>query len=185
MKGRQGYLTAKRKQVIAITIILFFVSISLFVAGYVTTKTKQNLLTIVAILGCLPACKSLVSVIMYVKATGCSPLAEEKIKTVEGRLVGMYDMYFTSYKQNFALSHMVVDNKVILGYTESSKFDKKDCEEHLQTMLKQGGFKEMTVSISDNLDKYCEQLKKLNEKGQEADRKKEDEVRTLLYEITL
>ena len=34
------------------------------IAGYVTTKTKLNLLTVVAVLGCLPASRILVNLIM-------------------------------------------------------------------------------------------------------------------------
>ena len=167
------------------TILFFGISLSLFIAGYVATKTKQNLLTIVAVLGCLPACKSAVSIVMYAKAKGCSEQAMAAIEAVQGRLLGMYDLYFTSYKKNFAISHMFVENKVIIGFTESDKCDKKACEEHLQTMLKQGGFKDWTISISDNLEKYCEQLKNQNEKTYEGNPEKEDEVRVLLYEISL
>ena len=43
----------------------------------------------------------------------------------------------------------------------------------------------MTITISDNLDKYCEQLKGLNEKNQETNPEKDDEVRIILYDISL
>lgn len=48
----------------------FGVSIGLYVMGYVTTGSNKNLLTIVAVLGCLPACKSLVNLILFLKAEG-------------------------------------------------------------------------------------------------------------------
>ena len=80
---------------------------------------------------------------------------------------------------------MVVEGKVVLGYTESSKCDVKACQEHLQAMLKQGGFKDMTVKISDDLEKYCEQLHNLNQMKQEPSPEKDDEVRGVLYDISL
>lgn len=185
VKGNFGYIKAKRKLVILRTIVYFAISLALFAAGYMTTGSKNNLLTIVAILGCLPACKSLVNTIMFLRATGCSEMAKNALEPVEGRLIGMYDMYFTSYQKNFAVSHMIVEGKVILGYTENDKCDRKACEEHLQTMLKQGGFKDMTVKISGDLQKYIRQLENLNDMKQENNPEKDDEVRVVLYDISL
>ena len=138
-----------------------------------------------AVLGCLPACKSMVNAIMLFRARGCSDQARDAILPLEGRLIGMYDMYFTSYQKNFALSHMVVEGKIILGYTESGSCDRKACQEHLQTMLRQGGFQDMTITISDQLPKYCEQLKNLNQMPPCDTPEKDDEVRVVLYEISL
>lgn len=185
IKGNYGYIQAKRISVTIRTILFFAISLAIFIIGYVTTGTRKNLLTVVAVLGCLPACKSLVNMIMFFKAKGCSQTAMEKIVLHEGHLIGMYDMYFTSYQKNFAVSHMVVEDKIILAYTEDEKFDAKACKEHLSTMLKQGGSKDMTITFSDNLDKYCEQLKGLNEKNQETNPEKDDEVRIILYDISL
>lgn len=185
IKGNFGYLKAKRNQVLIRTLLFFGISLSLFLAGYLTTGTKKNLLTVVAVLGCLPASKSLVNLIMYFRATGCSEAAKKEITPLEGRLIGMYDMYFTSYQKNFAISHMIVEGKVILGYTESAKCDCRACEEHLLTMLKQSGFKDMTIRISDKLAVYCEQLQKMNEKEQDIQSEKDDEVRVVLYDISL
>lgn len=167
------------------TMIFFALALSLFVAGILTTHTRKNLLTVVAVLGCLPACKSLVNTIMYFRASGCSQKAQEKIMQAEGHLIGMYDMYFTSYQKNFAISHMVVENQIILAFTEDGKCDIPACITHLKTMLKQAGFSEVTVAVTDQLHKYCSQLQQLNDKNQEYDPAKDDEIRVALYEISL
>lgn len=184
VKGTFGYLKLKRIMVLIRTIIYFSLSLALLFAGIITTGDKKNLLTVVAVLGCLPACKSLVNLIMYLKATGCSKNAKEKIESAEGSLIGMYDMYFTSYKKNFAVSHMVVDGKNICGYTESIQCDTKACEEHLAAMLKQGGYKDLTIKIFTDINKYCERLKQLNVL-EHATPEKDDEVRIVLYDISL
>ncbi|NBJ91477.1 hypothetical protein [Parablautia muri] len=185
IKGNFGYLIAKRRQVLFRTILYFGIALALFITGYVTTGTRKNLLTVVAVLGCLPACKSMVQLIMLIRAKGCSDEAHRVLAPLEGRLIGMYDLYFTSYQKNFALSHMVVDGKVILGYGQKEDCDLKACQEHLQTMLKQGGFKDMTIKLSDDIEKYAQQLKNLNQVEQAGSAEKEDEVRVLLYEISL
>ena len=75
VKGNFGYLRAKRLTVLIRTVIFFAISLALFAAGYITTGKKENLLTIVAVLGCLPACKSMVNTIMLFRASGCSSQA--------------------------------------------------------------------------------------------------------------
>ncbi len=185
VKGNYGYIYAKRNRVMLRTIVFFAISLAIFTIGYVTTETRKNLLTVVAVLGCLPACKSLVNMIMFFRAKGCSQSAMEAIRPLEGHLIGMYDMFFTSYQKNFAISHMVVEDKIILAYTEDEKFDDKACKEHLCTMLKQGGIKDMTITITGDLHKYCEQLKNLNDRNQKNDPVKDDEVRIVLYDISL
>lgn len=185
VKGNYGYLTAKRRQVLLRTILFFGISLALFIAGYATTGTRKNLLTVVAVLGCLPACKSMVQLIMLFRAKGCGEEAHRALAPLEGRLIGMYDLYFTSYQKNFAISHMVVDGKVILGYAQKGDCELKACEEHLQTMLRQGGFKDMTIKLSDDIEKYAQQLMNLNQMDRMGSPEKEDEVRVLLYEISL
>ena len=66
-KGTQYYLKTQRKYEILRTILYFAISLSLFIAGWITTKSRLNLLTVVAILGCLPACKSVVGMIMFIR----------------------------------------------------------------------------------------------------------------------
>lgn len=185
VKGTYGYLKKKRNQVIIRTIIFFATSLTLFAAGYATTHTQKNLLTIVAVLGCLPACKSLVNMIMYFRASGCSVSAYEKIREAEGHLIGMFDMYFTSYQKNYAISHMVAENQIILAYTENSDCDILACREHLETMLKQAGYKGVTITVNNDLSRYCEQLKSLNDKNQISSPIIDDEVRAALYDISL
>lgn len=183
-KGSYGYLEQKRNQVLIMTLLMFGVSLSLLAAGIITTGSNKNLLTIVAVLGCLPACKSMVSLIMYWKATGCSKEIQKQITMVQGELEGMYDMYFTSYKNNFPISHMVVEGKNICGYTEKS-FDTGLCEKHLETILMQSGYKDFTIKIFTDSVKYCDQLGQLNNIDREKTPKRDEEVRKVLFDISL
>lgn len=185
IKGTFGYLQTKQRQVLLRTILFFAIALLLLAVGIISTGTRKNLLTVVAVLGCLPASKSLVNFIMYCKAKGCSREVKEKIETAEGSLIGMYDMFFTSYQKNYPVSHLVVEGKNICGYTEWKDCDVHACESHLSTMLKQSGYKDMTVKIFTDLSKYCERLKQLNESEREKTPVRDDEVRVVLYDISL
>ncbi len=58
-KGNAGYLNYKRKIEIIRTLAYFGIVIAILLLGYFQTGTKLNLLTVVAIVGCLPASKAL------------------------------------------------------------------------------------------------------------------------------
>lgn len=185
VKGTYGYLHTKRNLAIIRTVVFFAIPLAIFIAGYVTTGSRETLLTVAAVLGCLPACKSLVNMIILFRAKGCSQKAFDRIQPLEGHLTGMYDMYFTSYQKNFAISHMVVEDRIILAYTEDEKLDQNAFKEHLSAMLKQGGVKGMAIAVSGDLNKYCEQLKNLNDRNQKNNPQKDDEARIILYDISL
>ena len=81
-KGMRDYLKTQKNYEIARTILYFAISLTLFVAGWIATGKRENLLTVVAVLGCLPACKSMVDMIMFLKHKGCSPEdAPQKYRT--------------------------------------------------------------------------------------------------------
>lgn len=56
-KGQPGYIKWRKEKYLIGTIAEFAVVIALVVLGYVQTKTKLNLLTVVAAVGCLPGIK--------------------------------------------------------------------------------------------------------------------------------
>ncbi len=183
-KGSYGYIENRKVLIALRTLLLFLVSIGLYVIGYVTTGSYKNLLTVVAVLGCLPACKSTVNLILFLRAKGCSEGLHQELDSYDERLTFFYDMYFTSYQKNFPISHMVLKGNVLCGITEDSKCDCREAEKHLGQMLTQEGIKNMTVKIFSEKDKYIDRLSQLMEL-EGAETKKRDEVINLLYSISL
>ena len=160
-KGTENYLNTQKKYELIRTIIYFFMSISLFVAGYVTTGTKTNLLTVVAVVGCLPACKSLIGAIMFLKFKSLSTDTASKIKAVHKTLPELYDMVFTTYDQNHVVSHMVIAGNTVCGYTETKGFKEKDFNAHIQNVLQADHHKNVSVKIFTDLNKYLERIEQL------------------------
>ena len=62
-KGAPGYLDYKKKVEIIRTIVYFGIVAAVFILGYSQTGTRLTLLTVVAILGCLPAISSVTHII--------------------------------------------------------------------------------------------------------------------------
>lgn len=178
-KGQYGYIRQQKIWASIRTFFLYALSLSLFGIGIKTTGSKENLLTVVAILGCLPAGRSTVNMIMFLRAEGCSKEAKERIGGCAGEFTELYDMFFTSYEKNYQVSHMVVKEHIVCGYSESGKTDIQACEKHLCAHLKQGGCKGAVVKIYDDIEKYCEGLRNLGTKDQvvpsEGDNKKPEQ----------
>ena len=79
-KGQKGYLKARKQKYLIAAIAEFAVVIAIFITGYMQTGSRLNLLTIVAVVGCLPAAKMLVEFITMAPHKGIS---EEKYQELE------------------------------------------------------------------------------------------------------
>ncbi len=162
-KGTKNYINTQKKYEVLRTILYFFLSLSLFFAGYITTKSKENLLTVVAIVGCLPACKSLVGAIMFLRFKSLSAQACERIEAVHKRLPQLFDLVFTSYDRNYIVSHLVIAGNTICGYSEQTAFFEKEFQTHIQNVLKTDGHKSVTIKIFTDLNKYLERMEQMEE----------------------
>ncbi len=181
-KGEYGYPSYERKRVVIRTAAYFLISIAVFLLGYFSTGKKENLLTIVAVLGLLPSSKSLVSVIMYFKIPKFSEIVYQEISAQEGAVPVLYSMYLTSYKTNFPINCFAVRGNHLIGYTEFADCDAAACEEHIQGILKQNSVKNVTIKIFHDKTRFTERLAQLQ--ALEASRK-EAEILTLLCDISL
>lgn len=187
-KGQYGYLAYQKKYTLLRTVLFFAISLALFFVGYITTKTKTNVLTVVAVLGCLPASKSLVNAIMFLRSSGCSKEAYDEIETVTEELKGGYDFVLTSYDAVFKISHLVVCENQVCGLTEDMKCDTTKGEEHLKEIFRQNGFKNVSFKIFRDSKKYKERLISLNRLKKESGTdttNEESEMLQLIKSISL
>lgn len=162
VKGTKNYLNSQKKYEIARTIIYFGISFSLYIAGYVTTKSNLNLLTVVAVLGCLPGCKSLVGMIMFLRFHSLSQdIAEDIEKHSEG-LCCLYDMIFTTYDKNFIIGHMVLRGNTVIGYAcPQKKFEEAVLIKHLTETLALDGVSGITFKFFEDKEKYIQRMEQL------------------------
>lgn len=184
-KGTYGYIDRQRRWEIIKTLLMFGISISLYAAGYIATKTNKNLLTLAAVLGCLPASKSAVNMIMFFKAKGCSDKVKEAIGEKAEGLSERYDLYLTSYAKNFQISHLVMKGKTMVGITEQEEFDEAACYQHLKAMFGQNGFHDITVKIFQGTEKYLERLKSLRESQMDDNAEFDEKVLELMENLSL
>ena len=157
-----GYHKKHMKKEIILTAVLFAVSLGLFFGGIYLNGGKKNLLTVIAVLGLLPAGKELVGVIMSIKAVkfACSDKLYKAIKkaTDASAIEVRYDLYMTTYDAFYPIYSLTVIDDCILGYTDVA-FDADKFEKHITKMLSQNGYKISNIKIFDKEAKYTERLK--------------------------
>ena len=167
-KGTRGYLKTQSRYEIARTILYFAISASLFIAGIVATGSRMNLLTIVAVLGCLPACKSAIDVFMFLRYKGCSDGNADRIEAHMNGLTGLYDRIFTSYEINYQVAHMAVKGNTLCGFTQDPEFEEQKFRTHITDILKKDGFKDVSVKVFTDIDKYAARLDQMRELEEDA-----------------
>ncbi|MCR5511845.1 MAG: hypothetical protein K6F54_13010 [Lachnospiraceae bacterium] len=169
-KGEYGYIASTRRLTIIRTVFYFALCAAIFIIGYVTTGTRRNLLTIVAVLGCLPAAKSLVNTIMFIRARGCDEdthvQIEEVLKDadeVSARMKSAYDLYMTTYNKNYPVSHLTVYGNMVTGLIPGADTDTLNgCEKHIDERLKQESISGLNIKIFGDTGKYVSRLGQLS-----------------------
>lgn len=182
-KGTRNYLRSQKKYEILRTAIYFGISLSLLIAGYVATGERMNLLTIVAVLGCLPACRSLVGTIMFLRFSGCSSGNADLIEAHTDGLSGLFDMIFTSYDRNYRIAHITVKGNTICGFTEDGAFDEQKFRQHLDGVLKAENYRDVSVKVFSDIDKYIERLEQL--KNLDTEENNTDGILSTLKSVAL
>lgn len=161
-KGSYEYANYKKKVDVVVMIVLFALALGIFCIGYFSTGTKANLLSVIAVLGLLPACKQVVAVIMSMRVKACDIDTKEKLDSHLGELFGMYNLYFTSYDKNFALTHLVVMDKQIICLASDKNFKEKEFIEHLSELILKEGVKDSFLKVFTDVERYVNRLDELN-----------------------
>ena len=89
-KGDYGYLASEKKRRILITAVLFAVPLLIFFSAMLYFHTRLTIWTVIAVVGCLPACKSLVSLIMIFRARQVETSVYRRIHEHAGELTMSY-----------------------------------------------------------------------------------------------
>lgn len=188
VKGNYGYIEAKKRQTIVLVVLLLILILSVYFGAYYYFGTNQNWFTIMAALICLPTAKIAVSMIMFLKASGCSEMAHKEIERCAQELTAAYDLYMTTERENYALSHAVVAGGSVVALTEDPKCNANNGQTHIRHMMQGNGYHGYTVKIFTQIDSYTQRLEQLELIASNEDsrtQEKNAEVLHLLKQISL
>lgn len=163
-KGKKGnfqYIKEEKKRRILKTVLLLAIPITAFVAAALYYKTTTNLISVIAVVGCLPACKSLVGLIMVFLYRSIDEQTYQKIESHKGSLTMVYEMVLTNYEKNTFVEAFAICGNQVIGYTSAKKADLKYAEEHTQKILHHNGYK-VNVKIFKDFQPFLDRLDSMN-----------------------
>lgn len=161
-KGEFGYFAAAKKKQALITAILFAVPLFIFVTAWIYFKSRMTVWTVITTVGCLPACKAAVTLIMLLPRKPMKKELYEEIASHAGKLTMVYEMYMTFYEKSGYLDAFAICGNQVVGYTSDSRVDAAFMEQEAQKILRKNGYK-VTVKILKDLRPYLERLDSMNE----------------------
>ena len=111
-KGTAGYISAKKRELATIIGGAAVLVIALLIIGNLIYDTKLNWLTIVAILICLPVCRTIVNLIMLLPHTSISEKTEMEVSGNTENLIVLFDLIITSEKKAMKIDSLVISKNV-------------------------------------------------------------------------
>jgi len=187
-KGNPGYIKKRKQNRILNTILQFGIVIALLILGVAQTDTRLNLLTLVAVLGCLPASKSLVEVIMLFPHRSIEVIKADEITEKTTDLTVAYDLIFTSEKYIMPVDCIVISDNTICGFSSNKKTDTTFAAKHVKQLLYANQFTNVSVKIFDNYTAFITRAEGMNNIAvvEKKDTKnKEEKIRQVILNISL
>lgn len=184
-KGEKGYLAHHKKTAVTKTVILFLLPLAILALGWWSTGTRENLLTVVAVLGCLPACRSAANLVVLLGCKGISEADHQKIAPHVKNCEAFEELAFTSYEKTWQIRHMAFCGNDLIGYTDQEKCDPKACERHLSQLLSKDQIGGVNVKIFTDLPRYVNRIDELSRKETQTDSQLAAQVRSLLLAVSL
>lgn len=187
-KGEAGYIRSHKTK-LAVGVLIGFALVGAMVfMGYKTTGTKLNLLTLVAILGCLPVCRTLVNLIVMVPYHSINEARELEISGATGNLTVLYDLIITSEKKAMPIQAVVISNRTVCGYASDKRVDTAYAANHIKSMLAQNQLDKITVKIFTDYTAFlarAEGMDNIASVEQEDNSRMENRISRLILDISL
>ena len=122
-KGTYGYLDKNKWYAWKKAALFLSVPILIFIISWIIHKTRMNVMTVAAIVGCLPGCNQVVRAILASRYSSIDQAFWEQTEAAKGRLPVVYENVFTSYEKNYYVDVIAVCGKEALGYSSDPKLN--------------------------------------------------------------
>lgn len=187
-KGDAGYIQKRKKQVILKVILEFGIVIALLVLGITQTGSRMNVLTVVAVLGCLPASKALIELIMILPHKSIAAEQAAEIASKSKQLTVSYDMVVTNEKHAMPVDAAVVLDNTVCGYTSHEKTNAEEVGNHIRQIFEDNKYEKITVKIFKDYKAFLarvEGMENMAEVSRPDTKKKEEALKRLMLNISL
>lgn len=161
-KGTCGYLDRNKIYAWKKAGVMLAVPVFIFAAAWILKGTRENVMTVVAIVGCLPGCNQVVRAILASRYSSMDRELFEETEAARGTLPVLYETVFTAYEENYPVDCIAVSGREVIGYAADRKLDAAKAAEHIRSMLKKNAYRQ-NVKIFKEKKAFLERLKRLAE----------------------
>lgn len=173
-KGQLGYVNNRKLARGLVVGIGLAIVAAIFLTGYITTDTRNNILTLVAILASLPVAKYIVLFIMVLPYHSQTQELYDKVKDAAGdKTQVLTEMILTSKEKVMPIDFLVVKEAHVIGYTTYKKCDISFAEKFLTDNMQINGHK-VTVKIWEDEKKFVSKVASMGNKEIEDDKLNKD-----------
>lgn len=159
-KGDFGYIRQQKLLRLMRTIACALLPAAFFTVGIILNRgDRYNIYTVIAMVGCIPVCMSLVSMIMMWLQKPMKPELYEEIRARAGSLLMAYELYMTTREISIFIDAAAVCGDYVAAYTDrpAKRKDLDFMEEHISKTLRANHYK-MSVKIFDQKKAFLERL---------------------------
>ena len=160
-KGTYGYIESRKKSQIIKSGFFFLVVALIYFAGLFVTGTRNNICTVIAILGVLPTAKVLVSYLVICKYNTPYEDKYKELTAIEGSYVLYSDCAMSCSEKTLYVEFAAVTDNVIYCYTDNNKFDSSYFEKGVSEFIKSCG-DNVEVRLFVDFNAFLKRLKALN-----------------------
>lgn len=187
-QGDAGYIRHRKIFLTTEAVLSFAIVIALVVTGYLRTHTRLNLLTLIAVLGCLPACRILVNLIMLIPHHSINESKEMKISGSTEYLTVLYDLIVTSERKAMPIPALVISGNIVCGYVPDKKQDTVYAAQHIRSILQDNGLENVSVKLFHDYVAFLSRAEGMNNIAavEQADTAElEADIRDVILDISL
>jgi len=173
-KGQLGYIN-NRKLARGLTVgIGIAAMLAIFLTGYISTGTRNNILTVASILTALPVAKYIVLLIMVLPYHSEPQELHDKVVDAAGENSQVLaEMIMTSKEKVMPVDYLVVKESHVMGYTSYKKCDIPFAEKFITENMQVNGHK-VAVKIWDDEKKFISKIASMGNKEIEEDKMNKD-----------
>ncbi|MCI8372022.1 MAG: hypothetical protein HFI75_06450 [Lachnospiraceae bacterium] len=184
-KGMYGFHAYKKKTEIIKTLILFGIALAVYFTGLLHTKTNKNLLTVVAIVGMLPASKSAVSMLMFLRFKSAAASLHDQLtdywKQSGKQGILLYDLILVIKEKVVKTDCIWIQNTTVLVYTVNTQLSQQDISKELKNFLSNHGKGGCTIKVCKTEKTFLEFLKNHSaEEPEEQAVQNQEKIREML-----
>lgn len=168
-KGNYGYIRSQKMIRFIRSLAALALPLAFFIVGLILNKgDRKSIYTLVAIVGCIPACMSITSMIMMWMRKPMEEALYKEVSSRAGNLTMVYELYLTTYERNLFIDCAAICGEHVAAFTseKKEKWELNEMQKHVERTLLNNGYK-VDVKIFDQKKAFLDRVDTLRERKED------------------